>query len=735
VALDVGIKLMRGLAIRGWALAIVAILAAVTLVATPQPAQALSGSEFDPGYIISDQKFTDANTMSEAQVQTFLNSKVANCAAGYTCLKDYRTSTFTRPAVEPNHCAEYIGAANELASTIIYKTAQACKINPQVLLVLLQKETSLVTSTSPTSGTYRKATGYGCPDTSDCDAAFYGFYNQVYKAAWQFRQYNNYPDRAYRIGNIPIGWHPNAACGSSNVNVRNQATANLYNYTPYQPNAAALGNLRGTGDGCSSYGNRNFWVFFTDWFGSPTGSVDPMASLDGASLNVTSTRASIDLSGWAMDRAQQSRSIDVHVYVDRPDGTTAGYALKADQSRPDVGAAYPGAGSLHGYSTSIPVTASGKYRACVFPITSSGGWLLTCRDFVAPAADATGALDTVVIQQSGKTANIVVGGWALDLSSRSSSTEAHVYIDRPNGTVSGMALPANTDRPDIAAVFPGAGAAHGFQATVPITASGTYRVCVYSIAKSVLGQDVEALGCRSIQAMASAPVGSFDTANMITAPDGTASIAVTGWAFDDALPTSSMPVHLYVDRPNGTTVGIPFTADGTRPDVGRTFPHAGSNHGFETSIPVDAKGTYRLCAFAIGNSVFGAGNALLGCKAVNTQPQPTFGVLDAVAVSGAGADRKIVASGWGADPAAPTTSIPVHVYIDRPTGTTSGINVTANSSRPDVGNAFPPYGQNHGYSASAPAVEAGKYQVCAYSISVSRFGSNSLLGCKTVTVN
>jgi hypothetical protein len=37
---------------------------------------------------------------------------------------------------------------------------------------------------------------------------------------------------------------------------------------PYQPNQAALNNLYGIGDGCSAYGNRNFWRIFTGWFGS-----------------------------------------------------------------------------------------------------------------------------------------------------------------------------------------------------------------------------------------------------------------------------------------------------------------------------------------------------------------------------------------------------------------------------------------------------------------------------------
>ena len=52
------------------------------------------------------------------------------------------------------------------------------------------------------------------------------------------------------------------------VFIQNQATANLYYYTPYQPNAAALRAGYGEGDGCSAYGNRNFYQYFTDWFGA-----------------------------------------------------------------------------------------------------------------------------------------------------------------------------------------------------------------------------------------------------------------------------------------------------------------------------------------------------------------------------------------------------------------------------------------------------------------------------------
>jgi uncharacterized protein with LGFP repeats len=235
-------------------------------LAAPQ-ARALSGSQFNAGSIISDQAFYDSSAMTAGQIQSFLNSKVSSCRNGYTCLKDYWQASTSRPA--DANCSAYSGTW-ESAATIIDRVARACGVSQKVLLVLLQKEQGLITDTWPLDSQYRAATGYGCPDTAPCDAEYYGFFNQVYNAAWQFRQYRAKPERfGYRAGRVNfIRWHPNSACGGGNVYITNQATAGLYNYTPYQPNAAALSNLYGTGDGCSSYGNRNFWRMYTDWFGS-----------------------------------------------------------------------------------------------------------------------------------------------------------------------------------------------------------------------------------------------------------------------------------------------------------------------------------------------------------------------------------------------------------------------------------------------------------------------------------
>lgn len=236
----------------------------------PSVVAAVDMSAFNPGNIISDTVFFDRTTMSEDDIQGFLNARGGRCESGYTCLRDYRMSTTSKPA--DSYCAGYSGAANESAARIIAKVAAACGINPQVLLVTLQKEQTLVTRTDPGSGHYKFAMGQGCPDTAACDSRYYGFQNQVYGAA---RQFQIYAEGRYFTWYAPgrtwnILYHPDGSrgCGSSPVYVENKATAGLYYYTPYQPNRAALAAGSGEGDRCSSYGNRNFFRFFTDWFGS-----------------------------------------------------------------------------------------------------------------------------------------------------------------------------------------------------------------------------------------------------------------------------------------------------------------------------------------------------------------------------------------------------------------------------------------------------------------------------------
>lgn len=239
------------------------LLSGISMIFTT-PARAAS---FDPGRIIDDGKFTNKNSMSVADIQNFLNSKVPVCDTWHA------PGPGAQGANPPWYCLkDYVDhSVGKGSAQIIWEAAQNYGINPQVLLVTLQKENGLITDTWPYPWQYRTAMGFGCPDGAPCDAQWFGFANQVNQAARHFRNfYDQNPNwyMPHRLGGNNIKWNPNANCGTSYVNIVTRGTSALYSYTPYRPNDAALNNLYGTGDGCSSYGNRNFWRDFNNWFGS-----------------------------------------------------------------------------------------------------------------------------------------------------------------------------------------------------------------------------------------------------------------------------------------------------------------------------------------------------------------------------------------------------------------------------------------------------------------------------------
>lgn len=202
-------------------------------------------NEFDPNYLISNQDLTDKDTMTLESIQYFLETQ------GGT-LGRYTTT---------NHLGE-----TKTAAEIIYDAAQAYIINPKFLLVLLQKEQSLLTNPNPSEYNYNWATGYAVCDSCDVNdpavQQFKGFGKQVDRAAWRIRYYFAYPEK--------FNFHPGE---SKNVDGQtvipyNQATANLYNYTPH------------------IHGNYNFWKLWSRWFAKifPDGSLLQEAGQPGVWL-------------------------------------------------------------------------------------------------------------------------------------------------------------------------------------------------------------------------------------------------------------------------------------------------------------------------------------------------------------------------------------------------------------------------------------------------------------------
>lgn len=250
---------------------------------------AANTASFKPGDIMSDNVMANKKTMSQSQIQSFLKSKNScndtnlskltyhNSTYGYL---DYNGVRYEYHLVNGHFiCMADQDFNGESAAHIIWQAAQDYHVNPQVLIVLLQKEQGLVTDTWPNyNHQYAAATGYDCPDNgTGCNNQNAGFKNQIRKAANLFHEVldNRDYDGDGFITNYPVGtnyiqYNPSKSCGGSYVTIKNRATSSLYRYTPYQPNAAALAASPGQTVSCGAYGNLNFWRYFNDWFGPST---------------------------------------------------------------------------------------------------------------------------------------------------------------------------------------------------------------------------------------------------------------------------------------------------------------------------------------------------------------------------------------------------------------------------------------------------------------------------------
>ncbi len=259
--------------------AVAALVMVLGLVVPAVSASAAGPTGFDPGNIVSDALFFNPNAYSRAQVTAFIAEKGKDCtpsASGVPCLKDFRVDTAARAGNA--NCGPIPARTGNTAAGIIHDSATACGINPQMLLVLIQRESNLVTASGPalTTTAYGRATGMACPDYIGCWGNSANFTSQVYWAAAQFRAYRENPGGYnHQVGLNKIAYNEEAVCGRADVRIANRATAGLYNYTPFVPNRASLNAGTGTGDLCSSYGNRNFYLIMKNWFPAAAPSTAP----------------------------------------------------------------------------------------------------------------------------------------------------------------------------------------------------------------------------------------------------------------------------------------------------------------------------------------------------------------------------------------------------------------------------------------------------------------------------
>ncbi|RWZ78946.1 MAG: hypothetical protein EOT04_02635, partial [Candidatus Chaera renei] len=227
----------------------IAIFASVLANAVPASAAYIENSLVDNGV------FLNSRSMSQTQIQTFLEGKKSYLAT-------YQTFSGRDNATVP-------------ASQIVYEAAVDYGINPQVILATLQKEQSLVTDPQPASSQLTYAMGYGCPDGGSC--SYPGFYKQVDNGTWQLRlnferaNGNNSwwnanityacanASRYYSTGLYPnrsVNFIDDGGVTYKTFTILNAATASLYCYTPHAY------------PGSSNYyysGSYNFTASFDNW--------------------------------------------------------------------------------------------------------------------------------------------------------------------------------------------------------------------------------------------------------------------------------------------------------------------------------------------------------------------------------------------------------------------------------------------------------------------------------------
>lgn len=618
---------------------LIGVLLAVVPTAADKSADALSGADFDPGMIISDEYFYDRSAMSEAEIQRFLENAVGGRCSNSNCLAVYKADTPTR-TWSFGTCSTYPGGSGESAARIIFKVQQACGLSAKVILVTLQKEQSLVTNRAPTDGIMRKAMGYGCPDTSSCDSTYYGFFNQIFAAGRQLTWYGN-PNGSFthiKVGHAnAIRYNPNADCGSKTVFIKNRATAALYYYTPYTPNAAALDNLYGVGDGCSAYGNRNFWRMFTDWFGST--SAPPYGSLDSA----VGVRGGIQISGWSIDPKTTAAS---YIWVN-VDG--AGGPYRADKPRSWFNALFPGYGPNHGFDELVPA-APGTHELCVHGTSQ----LLKCVRVDVPYG--AGSFDAAV----GVWGGVEISGWSVDFANTGPS---YIWVN-----VDGVGAPyrAGQRLNWFEGLYPKAGLDHGFREFVSAP-PGLHEICVYGN----WGAISQLISCKKVDIPRG--TGSFDSLTAV--PGG---LVASGWFADRTSPDRSW-LWVNVDGKGGA-----YGANSTRSWLPNLLPGIGPGNGFDLRLPA-RQGSHEVC-------VYGA-DKLVACK-TTTVAISADGSLD----SAEGVSNGIRVRGWSVDLTTPSTPSYIWINVDGRGGPQQ-----ANQPLSWFDRYYPGAGANHGFDVTVPA--------------------------------
>jgi hypothetical protein len=231
----------------------------------------VQAATFDPGNVVADTFFTANEAMSVSDIQNFLIQEGSILAT-----------------IDPSQLGNPSDVQGRSAAQIIYDASNVSRtdfghakgygpnnplvmnLNPEVILITLQKEQSLITGTyvsgnAGTTAALATAMGYGCPDSGGCNANYAGFVDQVtYAAAQLMMDYYQAASSTYQPGQTYTFTNtqgpPYNAPATQQVVVGDASTSALYQYTPHVYN-----------------GNYNFWYYQNLWFSGPINTFSPTA--------------------------------------------------------------------------------------------------------------------------------------------------------------------------------------------------------------------------------------------------------------------------------------------------------------------------------------------------------------------------------------------------------------------------------------------------------------------------
>lgn len=199
-------------------------------------------ADYDPTLIISNDNMRAAKSMSQRQIQAFLETQPGPLASLVT--------------------TDHLGVKRP-ASEIIWRACQAWQISPKVMLTMLQKEQSLLTRTSLLPRTLERALGAGCPNA--WTNRYPGFGRQVWHGTRLLDSYGEsstvVPKYYYGIPRTDIYRDPKVT-----IKMRNIATYKLFCYNPSIGASSPYGDL--SSQAGKTTGNANFWLIYRRYFGS-----------------------------------------------------------------------------------------------------------------------------------------------------------------------------------------------------------------------------------------------------------------------------------------------------------------------------------------------------------------------------------------------------------------------------------------------------------------------------------